>query len=187
MDRSAISKEYFFAIVPTRRGWSSAAQQWDCSSRESAPDEEARAVILQPIDYVVYAWLLVALASAAYVALDQFQHNPEATVMKWGFVLITLYMGPIGLLLYVMADKEPAPGTHEARRGSRPTSSTWARASATTSSGPRASRASGSSTAAFPITRSTTIRKNAVVGDSRCWSRSHPDDWEIAARQVPRL
>src|SRR5437867_7075761 len=33
--------------------------------------------------------------------------------MKWGFVLVTLYMGPIGLLLYVMADKEPAPGGHE--------------------------------------------------------------------------
>src|SRR5438876_640003 len=27
--------------------------------------------------------------------------------MKWGFVLITLYMGPIGLLLYVMADMAP--------------------------------------------------------------------------------
>jgi FtsP/CotA-like multicopper oxidase with cupredoxin domain len=71
-------------------------------------------VILQPIDYVVYAWLAVALLSAAYVAADQFRHNPEAAVMKWGFVLVTLYMGPIGLLLYVMADKEPAPGTHEA-------------------------------------------------------------------------
>src|SRR3546814_11151983 len=34
--------------------------------------------------------------------------------MKWGFVLVTLYMGPIGLLLYVMADKEPRPGEHEA-------------------------------------------------------------------------
>src|ERR1700738_1216553 len=71
-------------------------------------------MILQPIDYVVYAWLAVALMSTAYVAVDQFRHNPEATVMKWGFVLVTLYMGPIGLLLYVMADKEPTPGTHEA-------------------------------------------------------------------------
>jgi FtsP/CotA-like multicopper oxidase with cupredoxin domain len=70
-------------------------------------------VILQPIDYVVYAWLAIALLSAAYVAVDQFRYNPEATVMKWGFVLVTLYMGPIGLLLYVFADKEPAPGTHE--------------------------------------------------------------------------
>jgi FtsP/CotA-like multicopper oxidase with cupredoxin domain len=70
-------------------------------------------VILQPIDFVVYAWLIVAVLSAAYVAYDQFANNPEAPVMKWGFVLVTLYMGPVGLLLYVMADKEPAPGTHE--------------------------------------------------------------------------
>ncbi len=70
-------------------------------------------MILQPIDYLVWAWLGVALLSAAYVAVDQFRGNPEAPVMKWGFVLVTLYMGPIGLLLYVMADKEPTPGSHE--------------------------------------------------------------------------
>lgn len=33
--------------------------------------------------------------------------------MKWGFILVTLYMGPFGLLLYVLADKEPRPGEHE--------------------------------------------------------------------------
>jgi len=70
-------------------------------------------MILQPIDFVVYAWLAIAILSAFYVAYDQFRNNPEAQVMKWGFVLVTLYMGPIGLLLYVMADKEPAAGTHE--------------------------------------------------------------------------
>ncbi|HEY3134088.1 MAG TPA: DUF4396 domain-containing protein [Gemmatimonadaceae bacterium] len=69
-------------------------------------------MILQPIDFVVYAWLAIAVLSAAYVAYDQFRNNPEATVMKWGFVLVTLYMGPIGFLLYVMVDKEPAPDTH---------------------------------------------------------------------------
>jgi len=71
-------------------------------------------MILQPIDYVVYAWLAIAVLSAVYVAFDQFRHNPEATVMKWGFVLVTLYTGPFGMLLYVFADKEPAPNTHEA-------------------------------------------------------------------------
>ena len=70
-------------------------------------------MILQPIDFVVYAWLAIALLSALYVAYDQFRNNPEAPIMKWGFVLVTLYMGPIGLLLYVMADKEPTAGTHE--------------------------------------------------------------------------
>jgi len=70
-------------------------------------------MLIQPIDIFVYAWLIVAALSAAYVAWDQFRGNPEPAVMKWGFVLVTLYMGPIGLLLYVMADKEPTPGTHE--------------------------------------------------------------------------
>ena len=76
-------------------------------------------MILQPIDFVVYAWLLIAVLSAAYVAVDQFRNNPEAPVMTWGFVLVTLYMRPVGLLLYVMSDKEPAPGTHE-RSGDLP-------------------------------------------------------------------
>ena len=70
-------------------------------------------MILQPIDFIVYAWLTIAVLSGIYVAYNQFRNNPEAPVMKWGFVLVTLYMGPIGLLLYVMSDKEPAPGTHE--------------------------------------------------------------------------
>jgi cytochrome c oxidase subunit IV len=56
-------------------------------------------MIAQPIDLVLIVWFLLALLSTAYVAYDQFTHNPEPAVMKWGFVLITLYMGPIGLLL----------------------------------------------------------------------------------------
>ena len=71
-------------------------------------------MLVQPIDIFVYAWLTISVMSAAYVAWDQLRGNPEAAVMKWGFVLITLYTGPIGLLLYVMADKEPRPGEHEA-------------------------------------------------------------------------
>jgi FtsP/CotA-like multicopper oxidase with cupredoxin domain len=71
-------------------------------------------MIAQPIDYLLIVWFALALGSTAYVAWDQFRHNPEPVVMKWGFILVTLYMGPIGLLLYVMADKEPRPGEHEA-------------------------------------------------------------------------
>jgi hypothetical protein len=67
----------------------------------------------QPIDYFLVVWFILAAGSTAYVAWDQFHNNPEPVVMKWGFILVTLYMGPIGLLLYVMADKEPAPGEHE--------------------------------------------------------------------------
>ena len=70
-------------------------------------------MIIQPIDYLLVVWFLLAAASTAYVGWDQFRNNPEPTVMKWGFILVTLYMGPLGLLLYVLADKEPRPGTHE--------------------------------------------------------------------------
>ena len=68
---------------------------------------------IQPIDPFVLGWLALCILSALYVAYDQFRNNPEPTVMRWAFILTTLYMGPIGLLLYVMADKEPKPGTHE--------------------------------------------------------------------------
>jgi manganese oxidase len=70
-------------------------------------------MLIQPIDYFLVVWFILAGLSTAYVAWDQFRHNPEPPVMKWGFVLITLYMGVFGLLLYVLADKEPRPGTHE--------------------------------------------------------------------------
>src|SRR6266404_4536665 len=70
-------------------------------------------MFIQPIDYFLVAWFAIALASALYVGWDQYCNNPEPTVMKWGFILVTLYMGPLGLLLYVLADKEPRPGTHE--------------------------------------------------------------------------
>jgi hypothetical protein len=70
-------------------------------------------MLIQPIDYFLVGWFVLALASTVYVGIDQYRNNPEPVVMKWGFILVTLYMGPLGLLLYVLADKEPRPGTHE--------------------------------------------------------------------------
>jgi FtsP/CotA-like multicopper oxidase with cupredoxin domain len=64
--------------------------------------------------WFVWLWLALAAVSTAYVAWDNFVgKNPEMKVMRWGWVLITLYMGPVGLALYVLTDKEPRPGEHE--------------------------------------------------------------------------
>lgn len=65
------------------------------------------------IDAVVLLWVVLTLASAVYVAWDCSSNNPELTVMKWGWVLVTLYTGVLGAVLYVMSCKEPRPGTHE--------------------------------------------------------------------------
>lgn len=70
-------------------------------------------MLIQPIDYFLVVWFALAGLSALYVGWDQYRNNPEPVVMKWGFILVTLYTGPLGLLLYVLADKEPRPGEHE--------------------------------------------------------------------------
>jgi len=70
-------------------------------------------MFIQPIDYVIAVWLLISLGCAIWVAIDMYRSTPEPVVMKWGFILVTLYMGPLGLLMYVLACKEPLPGTHE--------------------------------------------------------------------------
>src|SRR5437667_1556119 len=72
-----------------------------------------RDVLIQPVDYFLVAWFAVAAVCTGYVAWDQYRNNPEPVVMKWGFIMVTLYMGPLGLLLSVLADKEPRPGEHE--------------------------------------------------------------------------
>ena len=41
-------------------------------------------MFVQPIDYFVTGWLLLALACALYIAFDQYRNNPEPVVMKWG-------------------------------------------------------------------------------------------------------
>ena len=64
-------------------------------------------VEVSAIDAILYVWFVLAGLSTAYVAWDNFVNkNPEETVMKWGWVLITFYMGPVALALYVLTDKE---------------------------------------------------------------------------------
>jgi hypothetical protein len=65
------------------------------------------------IDVVLVFWFAATLVSVVYVAYDAIMENPEMKVMKWGWVLVTLYLGPVGLALYVLSCKEPEPGLHE--------------------------------------------------------------------------
>ena len=42
-------------------------------------------MILQPYDYFLIAWFILAGLSTAYVAVDQSVNNPEPSAMRWGF------------------------------------------------------------------------------------------------------
>ncbi|MEU5919966.1 DUF4396 domain-containing protein [Streptomyces sp. NPDC047141] len=64
------------------------------------------------LDGVMLLWFLQVALAVAFVAID-IQRTPEATVMKWGFVIVTAFSGLFGALLYVLSCREPLPGTHE--------------------------------------------------------------------------
>nr|WP_306264827.1 DUF4396 domain-containing protein [Pararhizobium sp. IMCC3301] len=48
----------------------------------------------------------------AFVAID-IRSTPASSVLKWGFILLTAYTGPIGAFLYVLGCREPLSGLHE--------------------------------------------------------------------------
>ena len=64
------------------------------------------------LDGVMLMWFVLAAASVLFVAVD-IRATPESPVMKWGFVLVTVFIGVIGAFLYVLGCREPLPGTHE--------------------------------------------------------------------------
>lgn len=64
------------------------------------------------IDGVMLLWFLLTAASVLFVAVD-IRTTPESPVLKWGFVLLTVYTGPVGAFLYVLGCREPLPGLHE--------------------------------------------------------------------------
>ena len=65
------------------------------------------------LDGVILLWFILTALSVIFVAID-IRTTPESTVMKWGFVLVTLFIGPFGAFLYILGCREPLPGMHEA-------------------------------------------------------------------------
>jgi len=61
---------------------------------------------------VMLLWFLLTALSLLFVVIDV-RSTPESPVLKWGFVLLTAYTGPLGAFLYVLGCREPLPGLHE--------------------------------------------------------------------------
>ena len=67
---------------------------------------------------IMILWLILTILSVVFVAID-IRSTPESPVLKWAFVLITAYTGPIGAVLYVLGCREPLPGLHAPYVGTR--------------------------------------------------------------------
>ena len=64
------------------------------------------------LDGVMLLWLVLTALSLLFVVVD-IRTTPASPVLKWGFVLLTAYTGPLGAFLYVLGCREPLPGLHE--------------------------------------------------------------------------
>lgn len=51
-------------------------------------------------DWLLWGRLITTALSVAYVTYDLLTNTPEMKVMKWGWILVTLYIGPVAFLLY---------------------------------------------------------------------------------------
>jgi hypothetical protein len=63
------------------------------------------------LESVMMLWFVLTAMSVLYVAID-IRHTPENPVLKWGFILLTLYAGPIAALLYVFGCRKRGPDEH---------------------------------------------------------------------------
>ncbi|MEO6976126.1 MAG: DUF4396 domain-containing protein [Gallionella sp.] len=61
---------------------------------------------------VMLLWFLLTALSLLFVVID-IRTTPASPVLKWGFILLTAYTGPLGAFLYVLGCREPLPGMHE--------------------------------------------------------------------------
>ena len=63
-------------------------------------------------DGVLFTWFSLAGLSFAFVAFD-IRSTPAHPVIKWAFVILAVFMGPLGAFLYVLGCREPLADTHE--------------------------------------------------------------------------
>ena len=65
------------------------------------------------IEITLWIWFSLTAVSIIYVVWDLIARTPEMKVMKWGWALVTLYAGPVALIVYWFSCREPSPGAHE--------------------------------------------------------------------------
>ena len=64
------------------------------------------------IEGIMLAWFVLTGLSLIFVVVD-IPKTPESVVLKWAFVILVIFTGPLGAFFYVLGCREPLKGTHE--------------------------------------------------------------------------
>jgi hypothetical protein len=70
-------------------------------------------------DGAMLLWWILTVPSYLFVVIDIWRTTPESPVLKWAFVILTAFTGPVGAFFYVLGCREPLQGTHEQYIGIR--------------------------------------------------------------------
>ena len=64
------------------------------------------------IEGIMLVWFVLTGLSLAFVVID-IPKTPESKVLKWAFVILVVFTGPLGAFFYVLGCREPLKGHHE--------------------------------------------------------------------------
>lgn len=59
-------------------------------------------------------WLVLAAPSLVFVIWDMATNTPVSWVQKLAWILVTLYTGPVGLVVFLLSCRSPGEGMHDA-------------------------------------------------------------------------
>jgi hypothetical protein len=65
------------------------------------------------LDGVMLMWWILTIPSFLFVVTDIWRTTPESPVLKWAFVILTAFTGPLGAFFYVLGCREPLRGSHQ--------------------------------------------------------------------------
>jgi hypothetical protein len=69
--------------------------------------------VIGMLDGAMLLWWILTVPSFLFVVIDIWRTTPESPVLKWAFVILTAFTGPVGAFFYVLGCREPLQGTHE--------------------------------------------------------------------------
>lgn len=68
---------------------------------------------MSAVDVSLIVWFALTAVSLLYVGWDLFFRTPAMKVMRWGWLLVIAYTGPVGLAVYLASCREPRRVRHE--------------------------------------------------------------------------
>lgn len=68
---------------------------------------------MDAVDVMLVVWFVLTGGSLLYAGWDLVSQTPAMKVMRWGWLLVIVYTGPVGLLVYVVSCREPREVPHE--------------------------------------------------------------------------